>query len=31
LAEAEIDLLDREADVARDGVRITLTYEGERP
>ncbi|WP_066478273.1 MULTISPECIES: TolC family protein [unclassified Sphingomonas] len=31
LAEAAIDLLDREADVARDGVRITLTYEGERP
>ena len=31
LAEAEIDLLDREAAVARDGVRITLTYEGARP
>ena len=31
LAEAEIDLLDREADVARDGVRITLTYQGARP
>jgi len=31
LAEAEIDLLDREAEVARDGVRITLTYAGERP
>jgi cobalt-zinc-cadmium efflux system outer membrane protein len=26
LAEAHIDALDREADVARDGVRITLTY-----
>lgn len=31
LAEAEIDLLDRQADVARDGVRIMLTYEGDRP
>lgn len=31
LAETEIDLLDREADVARDAVRITLTYEGSRP
>lgn len=31
LAEAEIDLLDREADVVRDGARITLTYEGDRP
>lgn len=31
LAETEIDLLDREADVARDSVRITLTYQGERP
>ncbi|WP_294105624.1 TolC family protein [Sphingomonas sp.] len=30
LAEAEIDLLDREADVVRDGVRITLTYQGEQ-
>jgi outer membrane protein TolC len=26
LAEARIDAFDREADVARDGVRITLTY-----
>ncbi len=26
LAEAKIDLLDREADVQRDGVRIVLTY-----
>ncbi|MGJ3648176.1 TolC family protein [Sphingomonas sp. GlSt437] len=31
LAETEIDLLDREAEVARDGVRITLTYGEERP
>ncbi len=31
LAEAEVDLLDREADVARDGVRISLTYEGGQP
>jgi len=31
LAETEIDLLDREADVVRDGVRITLTYQGEQP
>lgn len=31
LAEAELDLLDRQADVARDGVRIMLTYEGDRP
>jgi cobalt-zinc-cadmium efflux system outer membrane protein len=31
LAEAEVDLLDREADVVRDGVRITMTYQGERP
>ena len=31
LAEAEIDLLDRQADVARDGVRIMLTYQGDRP
>lgn len=30
LAEAEVDLLDREADVVRDGVRITMTYQGER-
>ena len=26
LAEARIDAFDRKADVARDGVRITLTY-----
>jgi cobalt-zinc-cadmium efflux system outer membrane protein len=26
LAQARIDALDREADVARDGIRITLTY-----
>ena len=26
LAEARIDAIDREADVARDGVRIVLTY-----
>lgn len=31
LAETEIDLLDREAEVTRDGVRITLTYGEERP
>jgi cobalt-zinc-cadmium efflux system outer membrane protein len=27
LAEARVDLVDREAAVARDGARITLTYE----
>jgi len=26
LAEAEVDLLDREAEVARDAVRIKITY-----
>jgi outer membrane protein TolC len=26
LAEANIDAIDREADVARDGARIVLTY-----
>ena len=26
LAEARIDLIDREADVVRDGARIVLTY-----
>ncbi len=26
VAEAEVDLLDREAEVARDAVRITITY-----
>ena len=31
LAEAEIDVLDREAEVAHDGVRIKLTYQGNRP
>lgn len=30
-AEAEVDLLDREAAVARDAVRIIITYSGERP
>jgi outer membrane protein TolC len=29
LADARVDALDREADVARDGVRIVLTYEGD--
>lgn len=28
-AEAEVDLLDREAEVARDGIRINLTYGAE--
>jgi cobalt-zinc-cadmium efflux system outer membrane protein len=31
LAEAEVDALSREADVARDAVRINYTYEGVRP
>lgn len=31
LAEAEVDGLDREADVARDAVRINVTYAGGRP
>jgi cobalt-zinc-cadmium efflux system outer membrane protein len=31
LAEARIDTLDREADVARDGVRIALTYGSDAP
>ena len=30
LAEAKVDLINREADVARDGARITLTY-GSNP
>lgn len=30
-AEAEVDLLDREAAVARDAVRIIITYSGEQP
>lgn len=29
VAEAEVDLLDREAEVARDAVRINLTYAGD--
>ncbi len=31
LAEAEVDGLNREADVARDAVRINITYGEERP
>lgn len=31
VAEAEVDLLDREAEVARDAVRIIITYGGEQP
>ncbi|RXR25543.1 TolC family protein [Sphingobium fluviale] len=31
VAEAEVDLLDREAEVARDAVRINMTYSGEQP
>lgn len=31
VAEAEVDLLDREAEVARDAVRIIITYAGEEP
>lgn len=31
LAEARVDALDREADVARDAVRINLTYETANP
>ena len=31
LAEAEVDLLDREAEVARDAVRINMTYGEDRP
>lgn len=31
LAEAEVEKLNREADVARDAVRITITYGEERP
>lgn len=30
LAEAEVDLLDREAEVARDAVRINMTYGEDR-
>ena len=31
VAEAEVDLLDREADVARQAVRINIIYAGEQP
>lgn len=31
VAEAEVDLLDREAEVARDAVRINMIYAGEQP
>jgi cobalt-zinc-cadmium efflux system outer membrane protein len=31
LAEARIDRLDRQADVVRDGVRITFTYGADQP
>lgn len=31
VAEAEVDLLDREAEVAREAVRITMIYAGEQP
>lgn len=31
VAEAEVDLLVREAEVARDAIRINLTYAGDRP
>ncbi|TGX55790.1 TolC family protein [Sphingomonas gei] len=31
LAEAEVETLNREAEVARDAVRITITYQEERP
>ena len=31
LAETKIDLLDREADVQRDAVRIVLTYGSDAP
>lgn len=31
LAEAEVEALNREAEVARDAVRITITYGEERP
>jgi outer membrane protein, heavy metal efflux system len=29
VAEAEVDLLDREAEVARDAIRITIIYSGD--
>lgn len=31
VAEAEVDLLVREAEVARDAIRINITYAGDRP
>lgn len=31
VAEAEVDLLVREADVARDAIRINITYAGDHP
>jgi outer membrane protein TolC len=31
LAEARVDLIDREADVVRDAIRINLTYEASKP
>ncbi len=31
VAEAEVDLLNREADVAREAVRINMIYAGEQP
>ena len=31
VAEAEVDLLNREADVAREAVRIHMIYAGEQP
>lgn len=31
VAEAEVDLLGREAEVARDAVRINMIYAGEQP
>ena len=31
LAEAEVDALSREADVARDAIRINFTYGEMRP
>ena len=31
VAEAEVDLLVREAEVARDAIRINITYSGVRP
>ena len=31
VAEAEVDLLVREAEVARDALRINITYAGDRP